>query len=192
MTGLLPSEWKMADITPIHKKGPKNKRENYRQISLTSIVCKVSEKVVQGRVVKFWRELHIFNPNQFAYLSGKSTVAQLLSSFNDWASAWNSSRPTDIAFLDLSKAFNSVPHERLLLRLNRHGIEGPLLTWFCNFFTNRQQRVVIRGTCSNWSPVKSGVPQGTILGPILFLIYINDISDSISSNVKLFANDTKV
>ena len=82
MMGLLPTEWKMADITPIHKKGPKNKRENYRQISLTSIVCKVSEKVVQGRVVKFWRELHVFNPNQFAYLSGKSTVAQLLSSFN--------------------------------------------------------------------------------------------------------------
>ena len=72
MTGLLPSEWKMADITPIHKKGPKNKRENYCQ---TSIVCKVSEKVVRGRVVKFWRELHVFNPNQFAYLSGKSTVA---------------------------------------------------------------------------------------------------------------------
>ena len=85
-----------------------------------------------------------------------------------------------------------MPHERLLLRLNRHGIEGPLLTWFGTFLTNRQQGVVIRGTCSNWSPVKSGVPQGTILGPILFLIYINDISDSISSKVKLFADDTKV
>ena len=94
--------------------------------------------------------------------------------------------------LDLSKAFDSVPHERLLLKLNRHGIDGPLLLWFRNFLKNRQQRVTIRGTFSNWSPVTSGVPQGTILGPTLFLLYVNDIPNVVSSSIKLFADDTKI
>ena len=99
---------------------------------------------------------------------------------------------TDVVFLDFTKAFDSVPHERLLLKLKGYGIEGNLLKWFRNFLTNRQQRVVVRGTFSSWTHVKSGVPQGTILGPILFLIYVNDISSNISSSIKMFADDTKV
>jgi len=94
--------------------------------------------------------------------------------------------------LDLSKAFDSVPHERLLPKLNQYGIDDPLLLWFRHFLTNRQQRVGIRGTYSNWSAVTSGVPQRTILGPILFLIYINDIPNIVNSSVKLFADDTKI
>ena len=94
--------------------------------------------------------------------------------------------------LDPSKAFDRVPHERLLLKLNRHGIDGPLLRWFRHFLTNRMQRVVIRSKYSDWSSVKSGVPQGTILGPILFIIYINDISTDLTSTVKIYADDTKI
>ena len=85
-----------------------------------------------------------------------------------------------------------MPHERLLLKLNRHGIDGPLLLWFRNFLKNRQQRVTIRGTFSNWSPVTSGVPQGTTLGPILFLLYVNDIPNVVTSSIKMFADDTKI
>jgi hypothetical protein len=96
-----------------------------------------------------------------------------------------------VIFLDLAKAFDSVPHERLLLKLERHGIGRNLLLWLRNFLTNRKQRVVIRGTPSEWSPVISGTPQGTILGPILFLLYINDVSDNVKSKIKLFADDTK-
>ena len=149
-SGLIPTEWKTANITPIHKKGPKHKKENYRQVSLTSIVCKVAEKIVRSRVTAFWSEHQVFNPHQFGYLKEKSTLAQLLSCFHDWSSSRNNSKITDVVFLDLSKAFDSVPHERLLLKLNKYGIDGPLLLWFRQFLTKRQQRVGIRGTYSNW------------------------------------------
>lgn len=139
--GQLPSIWKTAHFTPVHKKGNKSHRENYRQISLTCIVCKIAEAVVKNRVVDFWCGLNLFNPNQFAYLRGKSTLAQLLTCYDDWAKARNRSQQTDIIFLDLSKAFDSVPHERLLLKLQRHGIDGSLLLWIRNFLTNRKQRV---------------------------------------------------
>ena len=116
----------------------------------------------------------------------------MLACYDSWAKARNCSKHTDVIFLDLSKAFDSVPHERLLLKLNRHGIDGPLLQWFRYFLTNRMQRVVIRRKCSDWTLVKSGVPQGTILGPTLFIIYINDISTDLTSTVKIYADDTKI
>ena len=108
------------------------------------------------------------------------------------AKARNLSQQTDIVFLDLSKAFDSVPHERLLLKLQRHGIDGSLLLWIRNFLTNRRQRVVLRVNCSDWSPVISGEPQGKILGPILFIIYINDISTNITLTVKIYADESKI
>ena len=191
-TGAVPDDWKSADISPIHKKGSKHRRENYRQISLTSVVCKIGEKIVRDRVIKFWNDINILNEHQFGCLRGRSTVTQLLSTLHDWTKSRNNSIPTEVIFLDLAKAFDSVPHERLLLKLNRYGIGGNMLVWFRNFLTHRKQRVVIRGACSGWSPVISGSPQGTILGPILFLIYINDISGCVKSKINIFADDTKI
>ena len=101
-------------ITPVHKKGSKNLMENYRQISL-SYATKVAESVVRTRVIDFWSDLNLFNLNQFAYLRGKSTLAQLLTCYNDWAKARNRSQQTDIIFLDLSEAFDSMPHERFIV-----------------------------------------------------------------------------
>ncbi|CAB4039588.1 Hypothetical predicted protein, partial [Paramuricea clavata] len=118
--GMLPIEWKTANITPIFKKGSKNSRENYRQISLTGIICKIGEKVVRSRVLDFWYRMNILSENQFAYLKGKSTVTQLLSTVDDWVRSRNSGVPTDVTFLDLAKAFDSVPHERLILKLRSY------------------------------------------------------------------------
>ena len=191
-TGQVPDDWKIADISPIFKKGSKQSRENYRPISLTGIVCKIGEKIVRDRVLHFWQNINLLNANQFAYLKGRSTVAQLLTTIHDWAGSRNCNTPTDVIFLDLAKAFDSVPHERLLLKLYKNGIDGCLLDWIRHYLTGRKQRVLIRGTCSEWSPVTSGTPQGTVLGPILFLLYINDITDCITSKVKIYADDTKI
>lgn len=119
-------------------------------------------------------------------------MTQLLSTFNDLAKPRNLSIATDVIFLDLAKAFDSVPHERLLLKLKSNGINGCLLDWLRHFLIGRKQRVVVRGTCSDWSSVTSGTPQGTILGPLLFLLYINDITECVSSTIKLYADDTEI
>ena len=140
ITGQLPEDWKHADITPLHKKGPKFLRENYRPISLTSIVCKISEKIVFDRMIKFCREIDLINNNQFGFLKARSTVTQLLSKIDDWVKSQN----------------DSVPHERLLLKLKNNGIDGCLLNWLRHFLIGRKQCVVVRGACSEWSSVTSG------------------------------------
>ena len=190
--GHLPDDWRSADIVPLHKKGSKHLRENYRPISLTSIVFKISEKIVRNKITSFWQNQVVINKNQFGFLQGRSTTTQLLSTIHDFAKSRNSSYATDVIFLDLAKAFDSVPHERLLIKLRSLGLEENLLNWLRHFLTCRKQRVVVRGTFSEWAPVVSGTPQGAILGPILLVPYINNIADCVSSDIKLFSDDTKI
>ena len=123
--------------------------ENSRQISLTCIVCKIAEAVVRTGVVDYWSDLNLFNPDQFAYLRGKSTLAQLLTCYKDWAKARNRSQQTDIIFLDVSKAFDSVPHERLLLKLQRHGIDGSITVDY-KFLDEQKEACRVKGQLFNF------------------------------------------
>ena len=121
---------------------------------------------------------------------GLSCETQLITVIHEWANILNIHGQVDVIFLDFAKAFNTVPHERLLLKTKFYGISGKLNNWLRAFLTGRRQRLVVNGSLSEWSPVLSRLPQGTVLGPILFLLFINDLSSAVSSRVKLFADDS--
>ena len=190
--GKFPHSWKLANVVPVYKKGCRDSVENYRPVSLLSIVSKVLERAVINNIYD------VLIPKltllQHGFLRGKSTVTQLLSVFHEISSHLDNSGQTDVIYLDFSKAFDSVPHHLLIHKLKSFGFNGSLLNWIGSYLTNRTQRVVIDGEMSSCLPVVSGVPQGSILGPLLFLLYINDISNDLSSDSKiaLFADDAKI
>ena len=125
-------------------------------------------------------------------MCNKSSLTNLLETFEDWTSAVNQGYVVDVIYLDYSKVFDSVPHRRLISKLEAYGIHGNLSLWLTNFLANRLQRVVANGCLSDWISTLSGVPQGSVLGQLLFILYVNDIPDLIESNVKMFADDTKI
>ena len=131
----------------------------------------------------------ILVPCQFGFRSRHSCESQLLTVTDDFAKALNNKLQVDVGILDLSKAFDKVPHKRLLSKIEFYGIRGKILQWLESFLSNRYQQVVVDGSFSNYCKVTSGVPQGSVLGPTLFLLYINDITEGISSQMKLFADD---
>ena len=142
-----------------------------------------------SNVSHFLESHNILTPRQHGFRRGHSCESQLILAVDDWAQAIDQGLQTDIAIFDFSKAFDSVPHHRLLLKIEAYGIRGTTLQWIRAFLTDRRQRVVLNGAKSSWQPVISGVPQGTVLGPLLFLLYINDIVNNISSEIRLFADD---
>ena len=185
----LPSDWTSANIFPLHKKGARNLPDNYRPISLTSVCCKLFEHIVHSHISRFLTKYNILNPNQHGFRKDHSCGTQLVSTVYDWSLSLDHKVPTDVAVFDFSKAFDSVPHKLLLAKLQYFGIRGNILNWISAFLIGRHQRVVLDGCPSNWLPVSSGVPQGSVLGPLLFILYINDIGDNIKSTIRLFADD---
>ncbi|MCU7800493.1 MAG: reverse transcriptase family protein [gamma proteobacterium symbiont of Lucinoma myriamae] len=134
----------------------------------------------------------MFSPHQFGFRSGYSCQTQLLQVFEEWSEALDNHECVDIIYLDFRKAFDTVPHMRLIKKLEAYGIRGNLLKWIANFLKDRKQKVVVEGCESEWADVVSGIPQGSVLGPLLFLVYINDLPDVIKNLVKIFADDTKL
>ena len=191
--GIVPLEWKEANIIPLFKKGSRNKSENYRPVSLTSVICKLLERLIKDHLVDFLVKNKLINPSQHGFLKARSCLTNMLCFLEDVTKWLDEGSPVDIIYLDFKKAFDKVPHQRLLLlKLKAHGIGNGMINWIEKWLIGRRQRVVVDGEVSNWKPVLSGVPQGSVLGPILFLIYINDLDDDITSKVLKFADDTKV
>ena len=192
--GVFPLYWKKANITPIHKKGDKNNIKNYRPISVLPVCGKLFERVIFDNLYTFLENNNILNVNQSGFRIGDSSINQLISITHDIFRSFDTNPSLEVrsVFLDISKAFDKVWHEGLLFKLKSNGIQGKLLNLLDSFLSNRQQRVVLNGQFSSWLDVKAGVPQGSILGPLLFLIYINDISQNLEANVKLFADDTSI
>ena len=190
-SGSLPADWKKANVIPVFKKCNKHIPSNYRPISLTSLVVKTLEGILHDNILKFLTINCKISSLQHGFKKDHScqTQLQLLTTVHDWSRSLDRGNSAHTVFLDFAKAFDSVPHQRLILKPESIGIRGKLLQWIRNFLLDRYQRVLIDGQSSDWEPVSSGVPQGSILGHLLFIVYLNDIGEQMNSSIKLFVDD---
>ena len=185
----IPQEWKLHRICPVPKKGDLSDVTNYRPISLLCVLSKVLESLIYDEIISFIRPK--LSAHQFGFLRQRSCLTQLLTFLSTIYSEVDQKRTADVIYFDFKKAFDTVPHQELLYKLWLLGITGPLWLWFQNYLTDRLHYTFVEGQSSDHLPVLSGVPQGSVLGPLLFLIYINDIPEHIHSKIYMFADDTK-
>ena len=190
--GKFPEIWKKANVVPVHKREDKMLVRNYRPISLLPIFGKMFERVIYNSLFNYFQSNRLFIPSQSGFLPGDSGIAQLLSIIHEIQTAFDENPTVDVRgiFLDLSKAFDKVWHDGIIFKLKAYGVEGELLSLLKNYLKNRRQRVVLNGQTSEWRKIMSGIPQGSLPGPLLFLIYINNLPDGINSLCKIFADDT--
>ena len=187
-----PSLWKSGRVMPLYKKGSNELPSNYRPISLLSCVGKIDERIVFKHMYNFFHANNLIYNNQSGFLPGHSTVYQLLDIYHQITQSIDAKQHTCVVFCDVSKAFDRVWHKGLLFKLRQHGISGKLIEWISHYLSNRKQNVFIGSSMSAPKVISAGVPQGTVLGPLFFLIYINDIAESLLSIVRLFADDTSM
>lgn len=188
-TSQLPADWLRGNISCIYKKGDRHKAENYRPVTLTSVICKLLEHIICRNIIAHYEANKILTSLNHGFRSGYSCETQLLTVIDDFTSSYESNTQTDIGVLDFSKAFDKVSHNKLILKLEQYGVRDNIVCWLQNFLMTRSMQVVVNNRSSKSAHVQSGVPQGTVLGPLLFLTYINDLPSQVSSTVRLFADD---
>ena len=191
-TGIVPASYKEANVCPVPKKGDLSIVTNYRPISLLNSENKLFERVVFKHLYNHLYRNNLLTSLQSGFIPGDSTVNKLTYLYNTFCQALDVGKEVCVVFCEISKAFDRVWHAGLLLKLEAAGVTGEVLTWFKSYLSYRKQRVVLPGAVSDWLFLNAGFPQGSILGPLLFLLYINDIVLNIGSNIRLFADDTSL
>ena len=191
-SGAFPTPYKEANVCPVPKKGDLSIVSNYRPISLLNAESKVLERLVFKYLYNHLQDNNLLSSLQSGFIPGESTINQLTFLYNTFCQALDSGEEVRAVFCDISKAFDRVWHSGLIHKLHAAGVTGEALAWFKNYLSERKQRVVLPSTSSDWAFIRNGVPQGSILGPLLFLLYINDIVTDIGSHIRLFADDTSL
>ena len=191
-SGTFPVSYKEANVCPVPKKGDLSIVSNYRPISLLNSESKLFERLVFKYLFNYLQDNNLLSSLQSGFIPGDSTVNQLTFLYNNFCQALDSGKEVRAVFCDISKAFDRVWHSGLLYKLQAAGVTGDVLNWFKSYLSDRKRRVVLPSTVSEWTFIRAGVPQGSILGPLLFLVYINDIVKDIGSNIRLFADDTSL
>ena len=191
-SGQIPLDWKRANVSPVFKKVKRSSPTNYRPISLTSHVSKVMESIIRDAIMKHLSKYELIRESQHGFMNSRSCLTNLLLFQEKLSKYTDDGYPVDVLYFDFSKAFDRVPHTRLLLKLKAHGIGETLCRWIESWLTEREQRVVVNGKVSEWGSVGSGVAKVSVLGPTAFLVHISDLDIEVKNDILKFADDTKL